>query len=289
MARKIKEIKQTMTDSFISNETVQSLYGLDPVKSFAQQFSLVSLENILFEIVAFTFWVMESLFDQKEKELDEKLLNQKSGRLSWYRTMSLAFQYGFDLLVDSDQFDNSGSTAEQIANSKIIKFAAVNEGDKAGVVVIKIAGEVDGELSPITESEQQSFEAYVDEFKYAGTRISVINYRADKLFLNMQIEVDPLVLDQNGTSILEGTKPVEDAVNEFLKELPFNGELILQSLVDKLQQVKGVKIATVINAESSWLDVSSDDYGSPQPITIKTIPVSGYFKVETFDNITYVV
>ena len=289
MARTKTQIKEEITAYFLDNATIQSMYNLEATKTFAQQFSLASLENILFETMAFIVFVLESFFDVKEAEIDTKLLNQKSGRLSWYRFMSLQFQYGFDLLTDSDQFNNDVATAEQIATSKIIKYAAVTEADRAGTIVVKVAGETNDELAPITAAQEIAFKAYVNEFKYAGTRISVINFLADLLFLNLTIEIDPLLLNLNGVSILEGNKPVEIALKEFLKELPFNGQLTLQSLVDKLQKVKGVKIATVVNANTSWLDPAVGDYGAQQPITIKRIPESGYFKVANFNDITYVV
>jgi hypothetical protein len=289
MARTKTQIKEEITAYFLDNATIQSMYNLEATKTFAQQFSLASLENILFETMAFIVFVLESFFDVKEAEIDTKLLNQKSGRLSWYRFMSLQFQYGFDLLTDSDQFNNDVATAEQIATSKIIKYAAVTEADRAGTIVVKVAGETNDELAPITAAQEIAFKAYVNEFKYAGTRISVINFLADLLFLNLTIEIDPLLLNLNGVSILEGTKPVEIALKEFLKELPFNGQLTLQSLVDKLQKVKGVKIATVVNANTSWLDPAVGDYGAQQPITIKRIPESGYFKIANFNDITYVV
>ena len=289
MARTKTQIKEEITAYFLDNATIQSMYNLEATKTFAQQFSLASLENILFETMAFIVFVLESFFDVKEAEIDTKLLNQKSGRLSWYRFMSLQFQYGFDLLTDSDQFNNDVATAEQIATSKIIKYAAVTEADRAGTIVVKVAGETNDELAPITAAQEIAFKAYVNEFKYAGTRISVINFLADLLFLNLTIEIDPLLLNLNGVSILEGNKPVEIALKEFLKELPFNGQLTLQSLVDKLQKVKGVKIATVVNANTSWLDPAVGDYGAQQPITIKRIPESGYFKIANFNDITYVV
>jgi hypothetical protein len=289
MARSTTEIKKQMTDSFIQNETVISKYGLTEGKTFDQEFSKVSLEFILFSVFAFVIFVLESLFDTKEAEIDDKLLNQKSGRLPWYRFMTLQFQYGFDLFTDSDLFDNGTSTAAAIEDSKIIKYAAVNEGDLPGVVVIKVATETDNELMPITEDQELSFKAYVNEFKYAGTRVSIVNFLADRLFLTMQIEIDPLVINSEGLSILNGNKPVEDALNEFMKELPFDGELILQSLVDKLQLVNGVKIATLLDASTSWLDPILNDYGTPQSINVKKIPESGYFKIQNFDTITYVV
>lgn len=289
MARSLTNIKETITQSFIANEYLATAYGLEEGKSFEEQFSMVSFENILIGIVASTIYIVELLFQQHQKEVDEQLYNQKSGRLPWYRYMALKFQYGFDLLTDSDEFDLADATAEQIEASKIIKYAAVNEGETQGTIVVKIAGETNGVLAPISAEAQQSVIAYFNEIKYAGSRVSIINYLPDQLFLTLKIYRDPLVLDSNGISIVDGTAPVEEAIEEFMKELPFDGELVLASLVDKLQGVSGVKIPHLQAAHSSWLNAETNDYDIATIIDVKRVPVSGYFEVPNFDSITYVV
>ncbi|MDO4224795.1 MAG: nucleotidyltransferase, partial [Bergeyella zoohelcum] len=156
-------------------------------------------------------------------------------------------------------------------------------------LIIKIATEQGGELQPITTEQKASFEAYMKEIKDAGVKITVINYLPDILKLQMKIYRDPLVLDENGTSIRTGKKPVEEAIKTYLKNLPFDGELVLAHLIDELQKVEGVKIPHIILAESKWIDASVNNYGNFQPIEVKTIPTSGYFKVENFNGISYVV
>ena len=289
MAHTRQDIKNQITTSFLAKERIRIAYGIDEGASFVDEFSLVSFENILFDILSFAIFLLEQLFNKHEENVAEMLHTQKSGRLPWYRTMALRFQYGFDLATDMDYYDNGAATPEEIANSKIIKYAAVNEGEDQGLIIIKIAGETDGVLAPISTAASESVSAYFEEIKYAGSRINVINYLPDRLFLNIKIYRDPLVLDATGMSILEGTKPVEDAINEFMKELPFNGELILAHLVDKLQKVKGVKIPHLLEASSSWIDVGSGGYGTPTVLSVKRIPESGYFEIPNFDNIVYVV
>jgi hypothetical protein len=46
-----------------------------------------------------------------------------------------------DLIADTDQFDNTGYTPEQIEASKIIKYAAVTESDAESRLIIKVATE----------------------------------------------------------------------------------------------------------------------------------------------------
>ncbi len=287
--RSYKEILNKITSSFIANPQVISAYGLNVGQTFDEQFSLVSIENIIFNVVAGVIYTLETFFVQHKKDVTEQLYNQKSGRLPWYRSMALKFQYGFDLMEDSDKFDNAGATAEQISSSKIIKYSAVNNSVTPGEIVIKIATEINDVLSPVTAEQKDAVEAYFEEVKWAGTEITILNYLPDRLFLNLKIFRDPLVLDENGNSILNGGNPVEKAIKEFMKELPFNGELILAHLVDKLQSVEGVLIPELIEASSSWIDATVDDYGMPTVIDVKRIPISGYYEIENFENIVYVV
>ena len=72
-----------------------------------------------------------------------------------------------------------------------------------------------------------------------------------------------------------------------MRELPFNGQLVLAHLVDKLQKVSGVDIPDLKHAETSWIDAATNDYGQIQTIDVKKIPESGYFEIVDFNNITY--
>lgn len=296
MARQITEIKQEITKSFVANEQIVKLYGLTGGKLFEEEFSKVSLESSLFDIVAFSIWTLEKVFDIHKKEIDTALLEQKRGSLSWYRTMALNFQYGSKLITDSDQYDTAGKTAEQIQISRIVKYAAVTESKstdrESSRVIIKIAGEEksgeDTVLYPITEEQKISFDTYINEIKFAGVQTTVINYKPDRLHLDLVIYRDPLVLNSTGGSIANAGKPVVKAIKEYMKELPFNGELVLAHLIDKLQQVEGVLIPHIVSAHSSWIDPSTGKYGKPELINVIGIPESGYYEaLEEFIKIIY--
>lgn len=281
MARTVTQIHNGMLTDITSNEVLSE---------YLNSTSRYAIYRLFTFIIAFAIWVFENILDQHFFEINDKLANQKAGTLPWYRTMALRFQYGFDLVQDKDYFDNGLANTEHIENSKIIKYCAVNEAKDSSRVIIKIAGEVDGALTDFTDSAQvEAIEAYFEEIKVAGTKITIINYKADQLFLNLKIKRDALILTDTGMSKLNGNYPVNEALQEFMKELKFNGELQLSSLIDKIQLVPGVLDATLLNAESSWIDPELDGYGIPQPIFISRVAESGYFKIVTFDNINYVV
>lgn len=277
MARTIVDIQKEIFDNIAADENLTELNSA----------SKVAIWRLMVFVVAFSIWVLENLFDTHKKEVNDILETKFPHRASWYRYKALAFQHGFALITDTDKYDNTGFTDEQISNSKIIKYAAVTPN--AGQIYIKIATETAGVLAPILPMQKQAFDAYIKEVADCGVKYLVVNHLPDILNLFLKIYRNPLVLDQNGMSILNANYPVQDAIKEYMKELPFNGELVLAHLVDKLQKVEGVVIPDIYNATSQAIDISTNLYKDAEPINVKTIPESGYFKLENFDNVSYVV
>ncbi len=255
----------------------------EPALAGLNSTSKTSIWRLFVYCVAFAIWTLEILFDTHKSEIDEAIANQKKGSELWYRNMALAFQFGFDLIQDTDLFDNTNYTAEQIENSKIIKYAAVNPSETESRLIVKVATEdSSGVLAPINDIQKTAFDYYFDEINYAGVKYTIINYAPDRLKLNLTIKVDPKVIDLNGTKILMsavdvGEKPVENAISEFMKELPFDGKLVLNALIDKLQNIDGVVNPILDAAATSWIDVSNGGYGSMANIYGEVLPVSGYF------------
>jgi hypothetical protein len=277
MARNIYDIQQQMFTAISADETLSQLTST----------SKVSIFRLFVFMVAYPIWLLETLFDTHKKEVDDIIEQKMPHRPSWYRTKAKAFQYGFALIEDTDKYDNTGFTAEQIEASLIVKYSAVTQS--AGQLLIKIATESDGVLSPITAPQKASFDAYIAEVADCGVKYIVVNHLPDILLLNLQIFRDPLVLNDEGMSIVNGNYPVQDAILEYMKELPFNGELVLAHLVDKLQLVEGVRIPNIVKAESQIIDLSTGSYLNAQLVDVKTVPESGYFTIPNFDNVSYVV
>jgi hypothetical protein len=283
MARTVTDIKKEITDNFIGNEIVKNSYGLQEGLTFEEQFSDASLESIIFYCIAFSVWGLEKLFDQHIIEVSTMIAGQKKGSLKWYRNMALAFQYGFNLYPDKDEFNNEGHTKEEIQASKIVKYSAVTEATNQSRLIIKIAGETNGELSPITEAQKEAFIFYMEEIRYAGVPITIINYLPDLLYLNITIKRNPLVLDAQGYAIapLNGNlRPVDKAISEFLHNLPFNGEFSVDKLETYISNILGVQDISIDGASSAWIDPDSNDYGQMQSIYMSKIPESGYFTTQ---------
>ncbi|MDR1455601.1 MAG: hypothetical protein LBJ01_08120 [Tannerella sp.] len=250
----VAEFKKLMTGLYAGNETVRGLYGLQPGQTFEDAFSSVSIESILFSNVATGMFVMQELFDRFKIDVSAILSAQLSGTVNWYAYRAMLFQYGMALIPETDSYDNTGLTGEQIAAMRAVKYAAAVESKDKSILYVKVATDAgNGTRQPLSSAQLTAFKQYLNDIRYAGVRIVVINDPADEMKLQIDIYYDPLVLDETG-SRLDGTSgtPVRDAVGNYLANLPFNGTYTNQGLTDALQAIDGVRIAEIKSAASRY-------------------------------------
>ena len=108
----------------INNEIIKAK-ELEPALAGLTSTSKVAIWGLWVYITAFVIWTLEKIFDEHKREVSEALSQQKPHTARWYRNKALAFQYGFNLRSETDLFDNTGKSKEEIENSKII----INHGN----------------------------------------------------------------------------------------------------------------------------------------------------------------
>lgn len=266
MARTIQEIY----DQIVTAKNAQpELAALDST-------SKVAIWALWAYVVAVCVWTLESLFDLHKASVDKAIADMKPHKRRWYRDKALAFQFGQALVTDEDYYDNTGLTSEAIAAMQIVKYAAVNESAD-GNLRVKVATEVSGELAPLSIAAPDQlgpFTAYMNLIKDAGVKLVIESLPPDKLQLNIDIYYDPLVVDSTGGR-LDGNsvKPVEIAISQYLKNLPFNGEFVLSALTDALQVTPGVVIPQI-----KFVNIS---YGGGvwTAVNARYVPYGGYLRI----------
>ena len=285
MARELTEIKQQITDEWINNETIQERYELTPGQTFEQQFSKVSLENILFNVFAYAIWFFEKIFDQNRTEINDEIAKSRIHTQKWYREKALAFMYGYDL-NDTDNYDTTSLTDEQIATAKIIANAAPVK--MQGYLRMKVVKRVGDELAPLAPQELTAFESYMNYVTDAGTYVIPTTNVADDLKLTLNVYYNDLVLTGDG-SRRDGTAttPVMDAIKDYLKSLRFNGSFIESKLEGEIEAVDGVTMVKIVGA---WSKYGSYDYEStinPNAGKINEIRIAdaGYMKLDEANTI----
>jgi hypothetical protein len=213
--------------------------------------SKVSIWRLWSYICAFSIWTLEQIFDAFRVEIQEIISLNKIGSLSWYRQKMLEFQLGFSL-SEMGVYDNTNAIQAEVLASLIVKQSAIEELD--GKLKIKVATEDEnGDLIPLSGVQMAAFKNYAEAIKYAGTRLILVSRVPDDFKTEYVIYYDPLVLDAFG-SRLDGqnSEPVQDAVRSFLRNLEFNGEIILTKLTDFLQLIEGVEEPVLVSASAKY-------------------------------------
>jgi len=224
MARTISEIKNIIITAK-NNEAV--LTGLNSNSS-------TSIFNLWAYIVAVAIWTLEVLFDNHKKEVDNKINSMIPGTIRWYHSIALKFQYGDILEWVIDKY----TYPLKDINKQIVKRVAVKE--VAGQLRIKVCKETAGVPEALSTQELYSFKSYMNKVKFAGTNISIISYGACEVDVRLNLLYNPLLLNSNGTTIINGTPVIKNAIDEYLKNIVYGGELNKTKLIDALQKVEGV-------------------------------------------------
>ncbi len=276
MAQTIAYYQNQITTNYVTQRTLLGLPADDPAN-----WSRVSIKRLWVWVFAFIAYVQAVLWDAFALEVDTRIAALRPHTEQWYALKAIAFQFGYPLPADTDVYDNTGLTEQQIADSKIVTYAAVKEQDRG--LRIKVAKTQGNDLAPLATGELTAFTAYMQRVKDAGVKLSITSTEADSLKLSLRIIYDPLVLNAQGQRI-DGTTltPVQDAISSYLRNLPFNGVFVLQSLVDALQVVSGVKIVQINSAEAKY---GALPYTS---INIRYTPDAGYLRIVTPSDLSIV-
>jgi hypothetical protein len=100
-----------------------------------------------------------------------------------------------------------------------------------------------------------------------------------------------LVDPSNGSLISDGiTKPVEEAINDHLKNIEFNGAFVKTFLTDAIQKAQGVKIPVLTKIETSVAKIEPEAPLVNDVTMIEYfIPRAGYFDMDTLEvEINYI-
>lgn len=239
--------------------------------------SKTAIWRLLTRVAATCAWTVEMLFDTLKAEIIALIDLLKPHSLRWYANKAKDFQYGFSLLIDSDKYDNTGFTDDEVEASKIVKYAAVTEQTKS--LRVKVATE-GADLEPLTDPQLAAFVEYMARIKDAGVKLQIDSLPADKLQLSLKIFYDPLILNAAGERI-DGTSltPVQTAVRNYLKNLPFNGTFVLAYLIDAIQLVDGVVIPHIVSCEATYGELPFT------AVDVKYLPDSGYLRFENNEDL----
>lgn len=235
--------------------------------------SKVSVWRLWAYITAVAIWSLEQILELSIKQQSDFIRNVKIHSTTWYSSLAKKFQFGDALPWGETDYEEIDETKQ------VVKFAAVQA--VTGGLLVKVAGETGGVMGPLGASEFTAFKEYMHRVKAAGDFISYRNEDADLVAVGLTVYYDALILDGDGKR-LDGTNdtPVADAVEAYLESIDFNGSLVPQTMVDRLQEVEGVKIVDL-----QLLEIKISVGGTYVPVPASgAVPYSGYARIDVLTD-----
>lgn len=267
MARSINEIKEEAAREFMKNEWAAERYGFAVGAPFGDYFGAASVENILLYVWAVCAWAVEQLVARHREEVTAELEELMPHRPKWYRDKVLEFMEDRELIDDTDRYDLSGMSESEISAARVVKHAVATESRDASLLTIKVAGESGGKRQPLSEAQEGKLRAYLSEVKDAGVRVSLVNMEPDTFNCTVDIYYNAM-LDPGGVK-----ESCLSAINEYIRNLPFNGEYTNMALVDALQTVAGVRVVELLGSSARVAGELT-----ARTINARLTPAAGYFK-----------
>lgn len=282
MARTVAEIKKQMTEAFMADGVIREKYGISGTGSFEAVFSKVSVESVVFYVVAMAAWTLETLFDLFKAEVNEQIAQNVVPTVRWYHTQAVGFQYGDVLVYDEDAGRFCYGTVNE--TKRVVKYCAVK--DRGGSIQMLVSGDAGGKPVVLQQGVMTAFRGYMNSVKVAGVILDVRSLEADSIRIAVTVQVDPQVIGVNGRRIDDGRLVVVEAVDTYLARIVYGGTFNKTRCVDAIQTVEGVVDVTL-----AWVKVkaaSAVDYG--EIVSNNYTAAAGCFISDGLDtSIAYVV
>lgn len=284
MARTKEEIFNDIVARKTANAALQAIMSSNSKASFYQT---------LFDLFAEVIGDFELTFDAFVLQLDGLLESKQVHNATWWRRISLAFQLG-----DALEIQSNGNLAYPVVNTdlQIIKRSAVVT-QSLGSLELRVAKlDTDNQTPiPLTTAERTAFTAYVDEIGPAGIVVTITSTNGDEVRGTFRVLIDTEIINiSDGTLLSDGTtKPVEVAILAYLATFQndnFGGVFFVNKLVESILGANGVLNATVLTFEKkSPVEASFSDVLALTGRKFNT--ASGYVRLQDgFDlsgSITY--
>ncbi len=264
-----KESDSDFNDLLPYTENWTGLYNYKNFKLLANTIlrglsvSKVAIWRLFAYIAAYAIYYQEQLYDLFKEEVETLIDRSKVGQLPWIEDMTKLFQYGDELVWDGTQYGyETIDTTKQIVTQAASTVAS-------RVITIKAAKGDLGSLTALSADEKTALQYYLvgqntqfadDGVLPTGTQITLISESSDDLKLAYTIVYDAQVLNSSGQLLSDtSTKPVEDAITDYIQSIPFNSELRMSALTDAIQLAQGVVDVICDAAEARYAATSYVD------------------------------
>lgn len=254
MSRTIREIY---------NEAVSERTKRMELSEYASDSKLSILNGITW-IVAAMIYTFEAILDVFAIDISETLNERINGTPKYYANALLRFQHGDRLIVRDDGLAFGYATEDP--SKRIITQVSYSESTSDqnldNKLILKVATGAKGNLSEIGAEDLAMITAYINQIKFAGTRIEVLSRKGDVLIPRVSVYYDGAVLES------EMYDAIETALNEYVMNIDFDAGIYVSKVwesIRKVEHVTDVHIDTSVVPEQGIFLACYDSDGALQP------------------------
>lgn len=232
MARSISTIQTSMDTEQAAQTSLSTLNST----------SQTAIYTLWKNIVATVSNYLEQLMDAKKTEIETILTNNVFGSPTWVRNKCFEFQYDSTIPQVIQIIDNVPTYATIDATKRVVTRCAVSSS--AGTCSILVA-KGDGDTTPLAALSTPEKDALSSYFNAGGTSFgqeigigaagvvyAVSSLDPDRMFIECEIFY-------NGTYAGTIEADTVTALENYMANLTFGGDVVVTSLIDYLQTIPG--------------------------------------------------
>lgn len=251
--------------------------------------SKMSILDAFTWVTSACIWTFENVMDVFKIDLAKDLHHRINGTPAYFANALLKYQSGDDLVMNEDGTVFSYPNID--TSKRIITKVAYSEEEEKGfhdkLVRFKIATGKPGAYTRIDEDEMVAIRAYLNQILFAGQHAKVVSRIGDVLIPRVVVYYDGAVTED------ELYQDIENALNEYIANIEFNGLVYAQKVIDCIQNVKHVTDVAVSSDDTDHQGIFvakydddnnliKDEYDNAQTkIERYYVPNSGYIKQST--------
>jgi len=222
--------------------------------------SKMSVMDAFTWIVSACIWSFENIMDVFKVDVASDLRNRVNGTPAYYVNALLKYQHGDTLQMNDEgtQFsypvvDETKRVITKVAYSEVNTDVVEVEDNKTTVykffdkdLVLKIATGEPGAYDQIDGETLTAVRAYMQQISFAGTHMTIVSRKGDILVPKVIVYYD------GGATESEMMEAVEDALNNFIANIPFDGAVYVQKIIDTIQRVEHVTDVFIDNNSTDF-------------------------------------
>lgn len=199
--------------------------------------SKVSVMNSLLWVVAGGIRTLEALVDVATIDIGGTINSRINGTPIYYAKALLKYQHGDELSIQDNGLRFGYSNIDE--SKRIITKVAFSEIEsdisKDNRILYKVATGKQGQLKPITQEQLVSVKAFLNNIKFAGTRLDVTSKSGDIL-------IPRVTVYHNGQ--LEETEmldKISESLYKYMSKLTFDATVRKIDIINAIKNTEHVK------------------------------------------------